>query len=353
MLPGLAVLHDASLTNLVRTTAIERGELEPLVLRVAAASGADSAAILRDPELAGGAEGWLRFCAEVPLNDIALEGSLGVVVHSWWHAQRVDGLTLGDVRVAPLPVPSNQLGFKDNEDSSSALLLAGLPDDAVLLVTIGVANANRQIDLLLQAIVDDDVLAARVHLWAVGTSTSQARSDLLRLARTLGLEDQFKVTGRVTDALLQEILARADIAAALRNPVIEGQSASVLTQLLSGTPVVVFDHAHYSELPDEVVVKVDPNHALVGVRNALRLLVDDEDERARRRGRARDYVLGSRSGSAYAASLSKSGERALATKPLAHLNAELGARLRRLDLHRDPAVVSAVTDLTFDLFDLA
>ena len=91
-LPGLVVCHDASLTNLVRRTAIDRDELEALLLRVAGGSGADSAAILRDPELAGGAEAWLRFCAQVPLNDVALEGSLGVVVHSWWHAERVDGL---------------------------------------------------------------------------------------------------------------------------------------------------------------------------------------------------------------------------------------------------------------------
>ena len=61
-------------------------------------------------------------------------------------------------------------------------------------------------------------------------------------------------------AQLQEVLARADVAVALRDPVLEGQSASVLTQLLSGTPVVVYDHAHYSELPDDAVVKVAPEY---------------------------------------------------------------------------------------------
>ncbi|MEP7018614.1 MAG: glycosyltransferase [Actinomycetota bacterium] len=352
-LPGLAVLHDASLTNLVRHTAIETNTLEALVLRVAASSGAEQAETLRHPENAGGADSWLRFCAEVPLDEVAVEGSLGAVVHSWWHARRVDGLTLGEVTVAPLPVPSNQLGFNENERTGSSLLLENLPNDAVLLVTVGAANANRRIDLLLQAVADDEVLAERVHLWAVGPSTSQARSDLLRRAQKLGLKDQFAVTGRVTDSLLQEILARADIAAALRDPVLEGQSASVLTQLLSGTPVVVFDHGHYSELPDDVAVKVDPEDALAGVCSALRLLVDDASESKRRGERARDYVLASRSGAAYAAALLDAGERALATKPLAYLNADLGARLRRLGLHQEPAVLNAVTDLAFDLFDLA
>lgn len=352
-LPGLAVLHDASLTNLVRYTAIESNELELLVRGVEAEFGADRAETLRSANPAGGADAWLRFCAEVPLDEIAVRGSLGAVVHSQWHARRVDGLTLGDVTVAPLPVPSHSLGFNENESVSSSLLLGGLPDEAVLLVTVGAANANRRIDLLLRAVADDDVLSDRVHLWSVGPSTNEARSDLLRLARTLGLQDQFAVTGRVTDALLQEILSRADIAAALRDPVLEGQSASVLTQLLSGIPVVVFDHAHYSELPDDVAVKVDPNEGLAGVRSALRLLVDDEGERARRGERARDYVLETRSGAAYAAALLEAGELALATKPFAHLSADLRARLRRLDLHQEPAVVNAVTDLAFDLFDLA
>lgn len=352
-LPGLVVVHDASLTNLVRHAAIERGELEQLALRIEADLGVDHAETFRSGAPLGGAGGWLQFCADVPLDNVALEGSLGVVVHSLWHAQRVDGLTLGDVTVAPLPVPSARLGFDTNENTSSSLLLAALPDESILLVTVGAANTNRRIDLLLHAIDDGDVLSERVHLWAVGPCTSEARGDLLGLARTLGLEDRFAVTGRVTDPLLHEILARADIAAALRDPVLEGQSASVLTQLLSGIPVVVFDHAHYSELPDDVAVKVDPDDASTGVRGALRRLVEDEDERTRRGERARDYVLESRSGAAYASALLDAGEHALATRPLAYLNADLGARLRRLGLDQEPTVVNAVTDLAFDLFDLA
>ena len=352
-LPGLTVLHDAALTNLVRRTAVETGTLDALVNRVAARSGADRSETLRTPEGAGGPDAWLRFCEAVPLDDVAIEGSLGVVVHSQWHARRVDGLTLGDVTVAPLPVPSARLGFDENGSEASARLLATLPNDAILVVTVGEVNANRQIDTLLRAIADDDVLTRRVHLWAVGPAEDQISKDLLGLAKRLGLDGRFAATGRVSDTLLHEILARADISAALRDPVLEGQSASALTQLLSGTPVVVYDHAHYSELPDDVVIKVDPHDARAGVRQALRLLVDDEIERTRRGERARDYVLQTRSGSAYASALLKAGELALAARPFSHLSIDLAARLSRLDLHHEQVVVDAVTDLAFDLFDLA
>lgn len=352
-LPGLTVLHDASLTDLVRHTAIETQQFDGLVRHVEAHFGFEDADILR---AAGTAlvtsERWLRFCAEVPLVDVALRGSLGVVVHSRWHARQVEGLTLGDVTVAPLPVPSTRLGFDNNQSGRASLLLGKLPDDAVLLITVGAVNANRGIDLLLEAIADDEALGA-VHLWAVGPAEDDVRISLLNRARALGLSERFAVTGRVTDGLLQEILSRAEVAAALRDPVLEGQSASVLTQLLSGTPVIVYDHAHYAELPDDVVLKVSLKSKVAGIRAALHRMVADDSERARRGARGRDYVLNSRSGAAYATALLAAGDRALSALPRAHMTTDLGERMRRLGLHKEVAVLDAAADLAFDLFDLA
>ena len=346
-LPGLAVVHDASLTNLVRTTAIAQGELESLIRRVEEAHGSSAAEIMRTAAPPGGRDAWLRFCADVPLDDYALHGSLGAVVHSRWHARRVDGLLLGDVTVAPLPVPSSRIGFDMDESADARRLLEDLPDDAVLLVTVGMVNANRCIDLLLRAIGDDPVLAARVHLWSVGPAEEGARAHLVGIAGSLDIEDHFAVCGRVSDSFLQAILTRADIAAALRDPVLEGQSASALTQMLSGTPLLVYNHAHYAELPDAGTVKIDPGAGVHGIRAALRGLVDDPAERARRGERARDYVLTSRSGAMYANALITAGQRALAAKPAAHLSADVGARLRRLGLAEHPVVMDAVTDLAF------
>jgi glycosyltransferase involved in cell wall biosynthesis len=307
---------------------------------------------MRDPDRAGGDDEWLRYCARVPLTEIATEGSLGVVVHSWWHSRRIDGSLLGDVTVAPLPVPSAELGFTYDESNTTSAMLDDLDDNALLVVTVGAVNANRRVDLLLEAMADDPVLANRMHLWAVGAAGNGAANGLLQLAGSLGLRDRFVITGRVSDGMLGEILARADIAAALRDPVLEGQSASVLTQLLAGIPVVVFDHAHYSELPDEVAEKVDPDDALAGVGRALRILVDDEAGRIRRGDLAREFVLRTRSGAAYAAALLEAGEQALATKPLMHLTSDIGTLLKRLDLHQDDAVVDKVSDMAFELYDL-
>ena len=121
--------------------------------------------------------------------------------------------------------------------------------DEILLVTIGAVNANRRVDLLIDAVAADPVLARSVNLWAVGPAERAAAAELTGRAEAAGLGGRFKVVGQVSDAALDAVLERADICAALRDPVLEGQSASVLTQMLSSTPVIVYDHAHYAEPP--------------------------------------------------------------------------------------------------------
>jgi len=58
-------------------------------------AGAGRAHILSTTLVSVDPDEWLQFCADVPLTELVLEGSLGAVVHSLWHARRVDGLTLG------------------------------------------------------------------------------------------------------------------------------------------------------------------------------------------------------------------------------------------------------------------
>ena len=102
-----------------------------------------------------------------------------------------------------------------------------------------------------------------------------------------------------------------------------------------------------------MVLKVPLESKVAGVRAALHRMVADDIERARRGARGRDYVLNSRSGAAYATALLAAGDRALSALPRAHMTADLGERLRRLGLHREPAVLEAAADIAFDLFDLA
>ncbi len=349
--PGLVVLHDASITNLIRTAAVRDKSLDEVVSEVEELHGEEAAEILRVGYAPGGPLKWLEFCAQVPLDHVALQRSLGAVVHSDWHARRLDGMSLGEVTVAPLPVPTGRSREKSERARGPIdKALASLSPSDILVVTVGHVNANRLVDEIVAATAD--VNNGNVHVWAVGHVEAAARSELRRRVVELGLSERFTLTGRVDDALLADILARADIAVALRTPVLEGQSASVLTQMGAGLPVVVLNHGHYAELPDDAVVKVDPDNVRLGLVEALQRLATDPAERASRGSAAREYV-GARSGSAYAEAILVAGERALAARPLNVLAADLNRRLERLRLHRQAAVLDTATDLAFELFDLS
>ncbi|WP_162616421.1 glycosyltransferase [Xylanimonas allomyrinae] len=348
--PGLAVVHDASLTNLVLFTARQDEWLEDLVAHVRREHGADKAAYLRDPGDSGGTETWLRLCAEVTLADVAVEHSLGAVVHSRWHAQQIDGRLLGDVSVARLPVPHAHGGNDEEIREVIQDRLDALDDDAVLLVTVGHVNANRGLGVLLAAIAEDPALK-NVHLWAVGTHGAQVGT-VVRLADELGLGARFEVPGRVSDGELRAILHRADIAAALREPVLEGQSASVLTQMQAGLPVIVYNHAHYAELPDDAVVKASPVDRIASVREAIRSLAHDCDLRTAKGTAAREYVLGGSTGAAYADGIRRAADLALARRPYVHLAEDLTSQLRRNGLSRKSVVIDNVTSISLELFDL-
>ncbi|QAY63395.1 glycosyltransferase [Xylanimonas allomyrinae] len=350
LVPGLVVLHDASITDMVLLSAGQAGERAALAALAGAVYGDEVAEKVRRPSNTDPGA-WMRFCADVPLTEWATEHAIGAVVHSQWHAARIDGTLIGDVTVAPLPIPSARVGFDDSQNHELGTLLSELPPDAILVVTVGHVNANRGLDVLLQAVAGDEKLR-QVHVWAVGPNQGPAAATALRQASKLGLASRFAAPGAVGDAELARVLSRADIAAALRDPVIEGQSASVMTQMLAGRPVIVFDHAHYSELPDDAVVKIDPAAGAPGIRAAIRNLVKKPRDRERRGEAARRYALTTRSGAAYADALYRAGVLALAAKPHMQLAQDLAHYVRRLGIETASVATERMADITFELFEL-
>lgn len=340
------------MTDMARHSAAARGVLDVVARRVADDSTLEGAEIFRRGLHPEGTPGWMRFSEQTPMSDYAIETSLGVVVHSWWHASLVDGCTLGDVTVAPLPVPSPQVGFHVDQHEETALDLRMIPDTAVLVVTVGAAHVNRRIDAMIEAISSDAVLASQVHLWSVGPTDEVYSEKLRAYADEMGLAGQFAVTGAVSDELLSEILDRADVAAALRDPVLEGQSGSVLTQMRAGLPLVVLDHAHYAELPDSAVVKVDPQDVVRSLRTALRRLVDHPQQRSAVGDGGRDFVLTTRSGAMYGERLLEGVRRAIAARPVVRMSMDVAERLRRTGLNEHAVVTRMVADLASELCDL-
>ena len=216
---GLVVLHDVSIANL--GVALYGAGPRAIGDDVATWYGDDIGAAFTRAMENPSDPAWIAVCARAPMVEHLLYASLGMVVHSAWAAGHVEGVTLGDVTVAPLPVEPVA------EPTTLPGVLGAVPDDAVVLATVGYVNANRRIDAIIDAVAADRALRERVHIAVVGDHSTAGRRVVLDLAERAGLRAHVHVTGRVDDGQLAAVLQRADVCAALRDPVLEAESASL------------------------------------------------------------------------------------------------------------------------------
>jgi glycosyltransferase involved in cell wall biosynthesis len=350
--PGLVVLHDVSVTNLVCAMHAARNAFDELVDHVRRRDGDEVAADLATARQSSDNPQWSAICQRAPLVDYVLKGSLGAVVHSEWAARQVEGLTLGEISVAPLPIPTGVFGSAADPRRAGSSVLASIPPGAVLLATLGSVNGNRRIEALVEAVAGHPTLRSRVHVVAAGPASEGMRHSIMRGARDLGVASQVHVPGPIDDDELAQLLDRADICAALRDPVLEAKSASLLTQMQSGTPVMVLDHGHYAELPDDVAVKVSVGGGVPAIASALLALIDDPGAATALGARGRDYVSRNHTAAAYAVVIAAAAELAMATRPVMDMTTVLGARLRRLGLQAEPVVQRSVSETALELLDL-
>ena len=116
------------------------------------------------------------------------------------------------------------------------------------------------------------------------TTCGQLRREINRH----GLSGVVRLTGRLPDDRLLDLLAHADVVVNLRNPHFGESSASLLDALFAGVPSVVWDHGYYAEFPNEVVCKVSSESDL---KNGAGALCRDDGLRERMGREGRRHAL--------------------------------------------------------------
>lgn len=190
-----------------------------------------------------------------PFFEKAIEGALGVVVHSRFHADRARQMFLGPVEVIYHPFYS----YSDTINKSYLKRIdMGIPEDKILILTTGHVNPNKRIDKVLNVLGEHKDLAERVIYVIVGPYNHQKYySELQSIIERHNLSSVVRFLGYQPDDVLYAYLMNADIVVNLRYPTTEGASGSLIEQLYFGKPVIVNNTGFYSELPDSCVLKVD------------------------------------------------------------------------------------------------
>lgn len=218
-------------------------------------------------------------CAYPYLTPI-LANALGVIVHSQYACRQIQHHR-PDLPVAVIPhhlsLPAAFDGAVDREAVRRDLGLGG----RFVIGSFGLMTEAKRPAVLLRAFARFRSDHPTAVCCLVGQETSEV--DLAGLVSEAGLPaEAVRITGRVPlDEFLRYMIG-TDVAVNLRYPTGGETSGSVIRLLGLGVPTVVSDVGAFSELPDEVCVKVPVDaweeDTLVAVLEALAL--DDELRRA-------------------------------------------------------------------------
>jgi glycosyltransferase involved in cell wall biosynthesis len=176
------------------------------------------------------------------------------------------------------------------------------------------------------------------------------RAALVALARSLGVPEP-EFTGWVDDADLSRHLAAVDAICCLRNPVLEGASASLILAMRTGRPVLVSDHGPYAEIPDGLVLKCRPGREATDVRLHLEALLADPAPARAMAERARAYAEATFTAGAYAPRLLAHVDRVTETLPAVRAGRGLGRTLAGFGMAPDDPAGERVAAALDDLLD--
>ena len=273
-----------------------------------------------------------------PMLEWIARQAVAAVAHAGHYAPRLRQSCPGPVAVIPL-----------------AFTFAALPPvpsawDRLTVATVGHANANKRIDQLILAIGASHVLRPRCRVKVIGSVADAERARLERLAHAVGaLPPVF--TGWVPDEELPWQLRDVDALSCLRNPVLEGASASLVLAMCSRRPTLVTDHGCYAELPDDLLMKCSPGREAVDVMRHLERLVCDPARFRTMGERARDLAVRRHAPSAYVDALLPLLDEVVQRRPGSDAGRSLADSLAGFGLGADDPAAARARDVLAQLLE--
>lgn len=299
--PGIVCLHDYFVAHLFCGWAQHRVEEASGILRAWYGNEA-AASFFSHPDSAS----FIAATHETaPLTEWVCAMATGVVTHSSWGIERVLRACPGPVHVAALPY---------NAPETLPARPAGTEDGAFHVLTVGHVNPNKRVASVIRAIGASEVLRPATVYRVVGAISSANVVSLSTLARNSQVN--LVISDQVETPILNSALAEADVITCLRYPSLEAASASAIEAMLCGKPVIVTDTNFYSEIPDDCVIKIDPNDEIASLQRALERLQGDGALRAELGRRGQEWARATFRADHYAVSLEQIATAASRAKPI-------------------------------------
>jgi glycosyltransferase involved in cell wall biosynthesis len=222
-----------------------------------------------------------------PLAESLYTHAQGILVHSQFHKKLIEIKYPGPVAMMPLCIwddteLSTPLKIKDATSANT---------EKLRVVTIGSVNRNRKIEDALQALASHQYLKDNIEYTIIGRQPDTAYANMLKKKiKEFDLTDSVSLKGYVSADERERLMAQADVFLTLRFPAYEGASSSVLEELMYDTPVIVTNTGFFSEIPDSIVHKVEPDTSAEQISVLLHQMIDQKRTGNLRRTTGHQYV---------------------------------------------------------------
>ncbi len=246
--PGVAILHDKCLLEFfLGYLGLNNGTaISALDLRVSMGQWYGGEGLRKAVDLLKGHESASAVAERFPLYEIIADRSLAVICHNDEIFDEIrNKYPFFPVKFLSLPYPS--LG-----DLGCPSLQTG----KVKFVAFGFMGGNRRLREFLAAWAESR-WKHNFELDIAGVLESV--DDLKRELATLGLAEQVRLHGFLSEEQLNALIRDSHLAINLRYPTMGEASGSQLRIWYNGKASIVTDVGWYSRLPDDAVIKISPD----------------------------------------------------------------------------------------------
>jgi glycosyltransferase involved in cell wall biosynthesis len=186
--------------------------------------------------------------------------------------------------------------------------------DDFTVLTFGHMNPNKRQESVIRALGNSDVLRRNARYRLVGRIEADHARHFTQVAHSVGVDLDF-IPREVDNPTLAQAIQQAAVVSSLRFPVLEAASASTIEAMLWAKATLVTDVGFYSDLPDDCVCKVSPEHEIEDVQRILETLYAYPERRVALGAAAARWASEAFSPAHYTAELVKVCERTIEAAP--------------------------------------
>lgn len=205
----------------------------------------------------------------LPCTKSIIDHSLGIISHSRFNLDIVRKFYKSiqtPYRIIPQIISvSNEISDEEKSEIRKSL---GFSDNDIILSTFGHIIPNKCFDVLIDSI--QFVENRNVKLVFVGELAGK---------NNISAFVNSKITGYVFDEVYIKYLQITDIAVQLRKNSRGGTPKSVLDCLSFGIPVIINDHASFTDYPNDVVLKISEYMSSLELSISINLLINNKNIR--------------------------------------------------------------------------